>query len=103
MHKSSDETPQWDVALAALAREECAKCDRPLRIEDFRRLATQHAIRFDDIMETMFKLVIHGAWQYRDVQGVSRVITQQTLDGLYVNRRLRAQDMQGYDGAWAPL
>ena len=98
----NDELPKWDVALAALAREESAKLARPLRLADFHRLAAEYAIRFDDIMDTVFKLVIHGQWRYRDNRGVPHAITQATLDDLYVERRLRSEDLQVYDGEWAP-
>jgi len=96
------EKPRWDVALAALARQEYAKLGRPLRLVDFHRLASEYAIRFDDIMDTLFKLVIQGEWRYRDRQGMSHAITQATLDNLYVERRLRAEDLQVFDGEWSP-
>lgn len=96
------EQPRWDVALAALARQEHAKLGRPLQLADFHRLASDYAIRFDDIMDTLFKLVIQGEWRYRDRQGVPHAITQATLDNLYVERRLKAEDLQVFDGAWAP-
>ncbi len=97
-----NELPRWDVALASLAREECAKLGRPLRLMDFHRLAAEYAIRFDDIMDTVFKLVIHGQWRYRDSRGLPYAITQTTLDKLYVERRLRSEDLQVYDGEWSP-
>jgi len=96
------EKPRWDVALAALARQECAKLGRPLQLADFHRLAAEYAIRFDDIMDTLFKLVIQGEWRYRDRQGVPHAITQATLDNLYVERRLQADDLQVFDGDWSP-
>jgi len=96
------EKPKWDVALAALAREECAKLGRPLRMADFHQLAAEYAIRFDDIMDTLFKLVIHGEWRYHDSRGLPHVITQATLDGLYVDRRLKVEDLQVFDGEWTP-
>lgn len=98
----NDELPKWDVALASLAREECARLERPLRLNDFHRLAAEYAIRFDDIMDTVFKLVIHGRWRYRDSRGVPHAITQATLDSLYVERRLRSEDLQVFDGEWSP-
>ena len=30
------------------------------------------------------------------------VITQATLDNLYVERRLRSEDLQVFDGEWSP-
>lgn len=96
------EQPRWDVALAALARQEHAKLGRPLQMADFHRLASEYSIRFDDIMDTLFKLVIQGEWRYLDRQGVPQAITQAILDNLYVERRLRAEDLQVFDGEWTP-
>ena len=55
-----EEVPKWDIALAALAKEEAQKLNRGLRIADFKRLADEHAIRFDDIMVTMFENGSHA-------------------------------------------
>ena len=94
--------PKWDVALASLARDSYEHKGGPLSLEDFRGLASQHAIRFDDIMETMFLLVIHGEWAYRDRMGQLQQLDQQTLDSLYVKRRLSEQDVAAFDGGWEP-
>jgi hypothetical protein len=94
--------PKWDVALASLARDSYEHKGGPLSLEDFRGLARQHAIRFDDIMETMFLLVIHGEWAYRDRMGQLQQLDQQTLDSLYVKRRLSEQDVAAFDGGWEP-
>lgn len=97
------EISKWDVALEALAREECRRLGRALRLEDFRRLAQVHAIRLDDIMVTMFELVIQGEWIYRDADGHAQTFDRDTLDGLYVNRRLQEQDLQAFTGSWQAL
>ncbi len=99
---SEENMPKWDVALASLARDTYAHKTAPLTLEDFRGLAREHAIRFDDIMETMFLLVIHGEWQYLDAAGHRQQLDQQTLDGLYVKRRLSEQDVAAFDGGWVP-
>lgn len=96
------ETPKWDVALAALVRDDYDRKETPLKINDFRRLATEHRIRFDDIMVTMFELVIHGEWRYLDASGAEAELTPDTLEKLYVNRRLQEVDLQDYDGGWEP-
>lgn len=96
------EVSKWDLALEALVREEFRILGRALHMEDFRRLAQQHAIRLDDIMVTLFELVIQGEWNYRDEQGRERSFDRDTLDGLYVNRRLQEQDLQGFTGGWLP-
>lgn len=97
------EISKWDVALEALAREECRQLGRGLQLEDFRRLAQANAIRLDDIMVTLFELVIQGEWSYRDAQGQPRTFDRDTLDSLYVNRRLQEQDLQEFAGSWQPL
>jgi hypothetical protein len=100
--QSDENMPKWDVALASLARDACDHKGGPLSLEDFRGLARQHAIRFDDIMETMFLLVIHGQWSYRDRSGKIQRLGQETLDRLYVKRRLSEQDVAAFDGGWEP-
>jgi len=95
-----EDVPVWDVALAALARDEYKNRGAPLRLEDFRRLAEHYGIRFDDIMATLFELVIHGEWRYQAPDG--QAITRDALDRLYVNGRLHAKDLAGFSGEWRP-
>lgn len=95
--------PKWDVALAALAEDEHGKKQAPLKLNDFRRLATEYRIRFDDIMVTLFELVRHGRWRYLDRDGNPVDLPADTLDRLYVNRRLQEVDLQDFDGGWEPL
>lgn len=97
------DVPHWDVALAALAGEEAQKLGRGLTTSDFRNLARQHAIRFDDIMVTMFELVIQGEWRYEDPPGVARLITREEVEKLYVGGRLVEPDLLHYPGSWIPL
>lgn len=94
--------PRWDVALAAMAAEEYRKNNAALRLDDFRQLAKQHAIRLDDIMETMFLLAINGEWSYTDTSGEQQELDQDTLDSLYVKRRLSEADLEAFNGAWRP-
>lgn len=97
-----EEIPKWDVALEALIREEYRKLGRAVGIEDYRRLAAQYAIRFDDIMVTVFELTVHGEWEYLDAQGRARPITREAVERLYVNGRLDADDVRAYSGGWRP-
>lgn len=94
--------PKWDVALAALADTEYRKKGSPLTLEDFHRLAREHAIRLDDIMETIFLLAIHKEWAYLDATGNPQDVDQETLDSLYVKRRLSEEDLAAFDGGWQP-
>jgi len=69
---------------------------------DAHALATKHAIRLDDIMETMFLLAINHEWRYLDSSGTEQPLTQEVLDGLYVKRRLSEKDLAAFDGGWQP-
>lgn len=100
---SPDEMPKWDEALAALAADQYRRKEAPLTLDDFHDLARQHATRLDDIMETMFLLVIHGNWKYLDASGTQQLLTQKTLDALYVKRRLSEKDLRAFDGSWQPV
>jgi hypothetical protein len=99
---SNEEMPKWDVAIASLAAEHYRQKARPLTLADFRGLAREHAMRLDDIMETMFLLAIHHEWEYRDASGREQPLDQETLDGLYVKRRLSEEDLNAFDGSWKP-
>ncbi len=102
MPANEESMPKWDVALAALAGEEFRKKGAAMTLNDFRGLAKQHGIRLDDIMETMFLLAINGEWIYADSNGHTRPLDQETLDKLYVKRRLSEKDLQSFDGGWRP-
>ena len=97
-----EEVPKWDIALAALAKEEAEKLGHGLRIADFQRLASEHAIRFDDIMVTMFELVINKEWRYEYPDGVEKSITRDEVEKLYVGGRLADADVIEYVGLWLP-
>ena len=99
---SDEDMPKWDVALAALAGDEFRKKARPLTLDDFRGLAREHAFRLDDIMETMFLLVINREWVYTDQGGTEQALKQHTLDALYTKRRLLEEDLCAFDGLWRP-
>jgi hypothetical protein len=93
------DVPAWDVALANLAREEFNKKGASLTLDDFTRLAKEYTIRLDDIMVTMFEMVIAGEWKYEGKQKIER----DTLNNLYVGGRLHAKDLEPFDGGWSPL
>lgn len=97
------EVPKWDVALEALAGDECRKKGEGLTVADFKRLAGDHATRFDDIMVTIFELTLQGLWQYRDANGKPRDLTRNEVNDLYVGGRIHEKDMGPFDGSWSPL
>ena len=99
---SEESIPKWDVALEALTREEYKNSGNPLRLDDFLKLAKEHAIRFDDIMVTMFELVLNDKWRYCDNDGNEVSITRKEVNDLYVNGRLNEKDVQDYQGLWSP-
>ena len=65
-----------------------------------RQVGIGGAIRLDDIMETMFLLVINGQWKYIDSSGREQSLDQETLDKLYVKRRLSEDDLKTFTGGW---
>ena len=99
---SHENMPKWDVALASLANDEFHRKGAPLVLDDFRKLAKEHAIRLDDIMETMFLLAINREWKYLDSSGQEQSLDQKTLDSLYVKRRLSEEDLSAFTGGWQP-
>lgn len=97
-----EEVPKWDIALAALAKEEADKLGHGLRIAEFKSLAEEHAIRFDDIMVTMFELVINKEWHYEYPDGKVKPISRDEVEKLYVGGRLVDADVNEYVGLWLP-
>jgi len=53
-------------------------------------------------METLFLLVINREWRYTDASGNEQQLDQETLDKLYVKRRLSEKDLATFDGGWEP-
>lgn len=96
-----EEIPRWDIALESLLSEEHQQSGRALQIEDFHRLAAQHAIRFDDIMATLFELVLNGNWRYIDNED-PQPLTRDRVDRLYINGRLDPVDLREFGGEWSP-
>jgi len=96
-----EEIPRWDVALESLLNEEHHKLGRALQIDDFHHLAAQHAIRFDDIMATLFELVLNGNWRYADHDD-PQTLTRDRVNRLYINGRLDPVDVREFRGEWSP-
>ena len=96
------ETPKWDEALSNMVNEAYAKQGHSLSLSDFSDLADEYSFRLDDIMVTIFQLVISGDWKYVDGSGNEQQFTPDTLNKLYVNRRLKEEDLKNFDGGWSP-
>ncbi len=94
------EEQQWDIALAALVTEEYKSKGAPLTAKDFSQLAHRYKIRFDDIMATIFELTIQNEWKYSSEP--QQIITRQTLDKLYINGRIKQEDIETFTGEWRP-
>ncbi len=92
--------PKWDVALEALINEEFEKRKRPLTIKDLQGMALLHAIRFDDILDTLMIMCIEGDWRYQNAQGEMQSITQGDYDELFKSGRTTDEGVAGYNGRW---
>lgn len=100
MELHSDETPKWDVALAALLNEEHAKKNAGLVLDDLQSMAKQHGIRFDDIMDTLLIMCAEHAWEYQDKNGLIKPICHADIDELFSHGRLREEDVNAFIGTW---
>lgn len=96
------DVPDWDVALAALAQEETEKLGRGLQLMDVQSLAKEHTIRFDDIMATLFELVLQDQWIYQNAAGEPQVLSRDEVEKLYVGGRIAEADVNQYTGYWLP-
>ncbi len=99
----NEPVPDWDVALEALFLEQHRMLGRPLALGDFQRLSREYAIRFDDLMATLFELVIQGQWAYHDEQGVPVAIDRERYDQLKRNGRVEIADVREFTGDWRAL
>ncbi len=95
--------PKWDVALEALLTEEFAERGVEMTVADFQRLAREYNIRFDDIVDTLFRMCIEGVWGYRNGDGQKQRISQDDYDRLFTGGRASEKDMIEYDGVWFPV
>ncbi len=96
------EIHKWDVALENLIREETEKNNKPLTLNDVKRLANDHVIRFDDIMVTVFELTLNNKWVYKENNSIVP-LTREQVDDLYTGGRIKEEDVERYTGSWFPL
>jgi len=99
MNDAISETPQWDVALEALLREECQKRGEDLTLNDLRLIAAIHSVRLDDILDSLCELVQHGVWDYQGDNGVDRNLCKL----LKANHRLNDEQLKRFEGLWRPV
>ena len=95
------DVPKWDVALEALMREEYDTIG-PLTLADVERLSSHFSIRFDDMVTTLFELVLLKQWYYQDRQGKLQSISDSEIDRLFSKGRISKKDLVHFDGFWSP-
>lgn len=100
---SDDDMPRWDVAIEGMVKDEYRKQGTVLKMDDFRRLAADYDFRLDDIMETVFLMVMHEAWSYRADASDTRALSHDVLVELCTKKRLNDQDLSGINGGFAPV
>lgn len=95
--------PLWDEAIASMLSEHYFENQQPLTLENLNALALENATRIGDIMETLFLMSIYGDWQYSTGDGQAQQLDQSALDELYSNGRPKYEDLQAFNGTWAPI
>ncbi|MEW5757171.1 MAG: hypothetical protein AB1810_12800 [Pseudomonadota bacterium] len=97
------DVPKWDIALEALLVEEFHKKETPVTLDDMRRLATLHAIRFDDIIDSLLVMCLEGVWKYTDEAGRVQPISAEDVERLFASGRVDHADLAAYTGGWSPV
>ncbi|HEC28835.1 MAG TPA: hypothetical protein ENI65_04515 [Gammaproteobacteria bacterium] len=98
-----EDIPKWDVALEAVALEQFRKLGRPLGLDDFKQLANEFKIRFDDLMHSLSQLVEHNMWSQQGEDDRGNRVPDEMLDGLFVYNRLDEKIAIKYSVVWQPL
>ena len=100
--QSDDDMPNWDVAISGMVEEEFRKTGQPLIMDDFKALAREYDFRLDDIMETVFLMMMHEAWAYSPAATDKRQLNHETLVEYCLKKRMSAEDLDAFDGSWQP-
>lgn len=100
--QSDDDMPSWDIAIAGMVKEEFRNKKAPLEMSDFRLLAKDYDFRLDDIMETMFLMVMHEEWAYHPAANDQKELTHETLIEYCTKKRLSEDDLKIFHGTWTP-
>lgn len=103
MTTQQSESILWDVALAALLTERYKATGQPLNLHAITRLADQHNIRMDDLMDTLCKLTSHGAWQFMNDAGETVEPDTEMCQRLLENKRLNDIQLDRLHGRWQPV
>ena len=102
MTDRQNDQPLWDVALEALLMETFQEDGQPLHMERLRNLASQHAIRLDDILDTLCRLCEEGNWTFADASGQPSVPDPSLCRLLHANHRLNDVQLGRLSGSWRP-
>lgn len=94
--------PLWDEGISSFLLGEYETRQSPLTMNDLQSLANEHAVRVGDLLETLFLMSIYGAWNYTDADGKKQALDETALDDLYAKGRLTPEDLQAFEGLWAP-
>lgn len=94
---------KWDVAIAALLNEVHEKREIGLGVRHFQHLAQKYSIRFDDIMATICLLAAHGEWRYEASPNDDPIVSQQWLEKIVADGRIKEEDALKFAGAWWPV
>lgn len=92
----------WDVALEALLLEQHQAQGEALNLAQLTRLADQHNIRLDDILDTLCKLTGHGSWQFLGKDGAPAEPDADMCRLLQANHRLNEVQLDRLRGGWQP-
>ncbi len=103
MTTNQPEAVQWDVALEALLNDRFNADGEALGMGALSRLADQHNIRLDDILDTLCKLNAAGAWSYEDKTGASAEPDSDMCRMLKANHRLNEMQLDRMRGRWRPV
>ncbi len=101
--ENREDMPLWDVAIEGMVVEDYNKKNLPLALSNFNDLAKEYDFRLDDIMETVFLMVMHGAWQYRAGSEDYRKLDRETLLEYCTKKRISDEELAAFGGVWLPM
>ncbi len=100
---NDEDMPNWDIAIAGMVNEKYTNTSSPLSLQDFRDLAKEYDFRLDDIMETVFLMVMHNAWEYIASPDDEKVLDHETLIKYCTLKRMSDEDLMVFRGKWKPM
>jgi len=94
--------PLWDEGISSYLLGEFQRRQVPLTMDDLQGFAVDQAVRVGDLLETLFIMAIYGEWTYSNAQGIAQALDESALDEFYSKGRLTKEDLNAFDGVWAP-